>query len=129
MGLTFLEVWVKMSLPGGMRIGELTLPPANGSVGWTIQSSAGELALMVQIRESWWADQLSYHPGPDLGLCIGPHPNLHHRQMVGICERASPAIPQREDLHDIGQQQDNQNPILMVSQKPEVLNQANGPLQ
>jgi hypothetical protein len=39
----------------GMRAGELTLGPANGSVGWPSQSSAGLLTLVVQIRESWHA--------------------------------------------------------------------------
>jgi hypothetical protein len=32
-----------------MRTRELTLPP--GSIGWSSQSSAGELALVVLIRE------------------------------------------------------------------------------
>ena len=45
----------------GMRAGEETLPPASDSTGWPNQSSAGELALVVQVRESWMDD-------PDLGL-------------------------------------------------------------
>ena len=31
----------------GLRVGELTLPPADGDTGWSSQSSAGELALVV----------------------------------------------------------------------------------
>ena len=55
-----LEVWVHASWPEGTRAGELTLPPADGSTGWSSLSTAGELSLLVQIRKSWWADQLSY---------------------------------------------------------------------
>jgi hypothetical protein len=42
-----------------MRAGALTLPPTNGGIEWARLNSAGELALLVQIRESLWADQLS----------------------------------------------------------------------
>lgn len=31
----------------------MTLPCADGGIGWASQSSIGELALAVQIRESW----------------------------------------------------------------------------
>ena len=34
--------------------------------------STGELALVVWLRESQHADQLSYRPGPDPGPCVGP---------------------------------------------------------
>jgi hypothetical protein len=44
---------------------DLTLPSANDCIGWPSQSIAGELALVAQIKESWQAIQLSYHPGPD----------------------------------------------------------------
>ena len=57
-----LEAWVWMSLLWvWMRAGELTLLYASG---WPSQSSAGELALVVQIKESRWDDQFSYHLGP-----------------------------------------------------------------
>lgn len=42
----------------GMRAGELTLPPANGGIWWPSWIGNGELTLMVQIRESWWANKL-----------------------------------------------------------------------
>jgi hypothetical protein len=51
--MSLLWVW--------MRAGELTLLYASG---WPSQSSAGELALVVQIKESRWDDQFSYHLGP-----------------------------------------------------------------
>jgi hypothetical protein len=35
-----------------MRAGKGTLPPTKCVIGWPSQSSAGELILMVQIRES-----------------------------------------------------------------------------
>ena len=86
---------------------ELTLPPADGSIGWPSQSSAGELTLVVWIRERWRDDQLSFHPGPDSGLSISPPQNLYHLCTVGTCERACPAIPRLQDLYDTGQQQDD----------------------
>ena len=66
----------------------------------------GELALVVQIRKSQHADQLSYHPDPDPGLYIALSQNLYLR-MFGIHERASPADPNLQDLHGVGQQQNN----------------------
>jgi hypothetical protein len=51
--------------PEGMRTGEMTLPPANGSIGWPSQSSDGEITLVVQTRESQQTDHLSYHPDLD----------------------------------------------------------------
>jgi hypothetical protein len=49
----------------GKSVGELTLHLPNGGIQWPSQSSAGEFALLVQIRESQQAEQLSHHPGPD----------------------------------------------------------------
>ena len=48
-----LEVWVQIRRPKGMRPGELILPPIDGGIGWPSQSSAGELALVGRLRESW----------------------------------------------------------------------------
>lgn len=63
---TALEVWVQASQgQDSRRAGELTLTPADGSTAWSSLSTAGELSLLVQIRKSWWADQLSYRPSPD----------------------------------------------------------------
>jgi hypothetical protein len=36
-----------------------------GEVGWPSWNSARELSLVVQIKESQHADQLSSHPSPD----------------------------------------------------------------
>lgn len=54
--------------PECVRAAELTLPPARGGIGWPSQSSAEELALVVWIRESPQAYQISYHSDPDPGL-------------------------------------------------------------
>jgi hypothetical protein len=54
---------------------ELTLPPADGSIGWSRPISAGELTLVVEIGES-----------------------------SADAERASLANPNLQDLHDTGQQ-------------------------
>ena len=82
--------------------------------GWSNWGSDGKFALMVYMCERWQADQLSYHPDPD--------PNW----TAGVLERASPADPKLQDLHNIEQLQDNcENPVLMVSQKPEASNHTN----
>ena len=52
--------------PQGMRAGGLTLPPANGSIGWPGRSSTEKLARVVQIRESWQAEELSQKQHSDL---------------------------------------------------------------
>jgi hypothetical protein len=54
--------------------------------------------------------------------------------MVGKHGKANPADAKLQDLHDTGQQQDNQrrppeDPISMVSQKPEISNQTSDSLQ
>ena len=54
-----LEAWMCLSEPL-----PLPLPPANGNTGWLSWSSAGELALVVQMRERQRGEQLSEHPGP-----------------------------------------------------------------
>ena len=45
-----LEVWVQVKSPKDVRAGQI-LPPANGSIGWPSPSSAGELTLVVLIKE------------------------------------------------------------------------------
>ena len=68
--------------------------------------SAGELAPVVWVQESWGADQLSYYKGQIQGSELA-HPNI-----CPICELpehlkgASPVDPKLQDLHDTGQQQD-----------------------
>jgi len=42
------------------------------------QSSAGELSLVVRIRESQWTDKLRYHLGLDPELYIGLPPNPYY---------------------------------------------------
>ena len=96
-----------MSWPEGIKADELALPPADGAIGQPSWSHSGELLLMVKIGECWQADQLSYHPGPDPELWVGPPQSLYYLQMVGICEKISPAVPKQQDLHDARQQQDN----------------------
>jgi hypothetical protein len=36
-----------------MRAGNMTLPPPDGSSEWISLSRAGELVLVVRIKESW----------------------------------------------------------------------------
>ena len=54
--------------PKAKRVGELPLTLAGCSIEWATWGSAGELTLVVRVRESPWANQLTYHPGPGPGL-------------------------------------------------------------
>jgi hypothetical protein len=63
--------------PGDMKVGELA--------GAVLESSP------VIVDGSQWGKQLSYHPGPDPGLYIGPPKNLYYLQMVGTSERVHPS--------------------------------------
>lgn len=59
----------------------------------------------MQIKERWWAEQLSYYPDPDPGLSIGlPRYCL---RIVGTYERAIPAVGKLQNLYHIEQQQNN----------------------
>ena len=103
-----LVEWMHMSWPEGMRVGELTLIHASGSTGWARPDSAGKLILVMQIMESQRAAQLSYHLDLDSGHWIGPHQHLAHQWTGWVCEEASSADPMLQDLHDTGQQHNNQ---------------------
>ena len=101
--LTLME-WAQVNWPCGVRVGELALPLAGCRIGRTGWGSAGELALVVWVWESWWADQFRYHPGPGSGLCVGP-PNIYGAR---ACKGACIADPKLQDLHHTGWQQDIQ---------------------
>lgn len=61
----------------------------------------------VWAQESCQTDQCSYHPGPDMRLWAGPPQYLLHLWAAGTCEEADPTET-KQDLHDLGQQQDFQ---------------------
>jgi hypothetical protein len=102
------EAQVQVSQSQGCESRRVTLPPADGSFQWPSWSSAGELILVIWLRESLHADQLSYHPCTDPGLWVGPTQNLNNLKMFRMCERSRPADPKLQDLPDTEQQQDNQ---------------------
>jgi hypothetical protein len=89
-----------------MRAGKLTLSPTDGTIGWSSQSSAGELALVVQIREISRLTSSATTQAQIQGSELAYPQNLYHLQMVGACERACPADPKLQELHDTGQQQE-----------------------
>lgn len=83
MGVGAGSVGCVRARPEGESEQELALPPVDDSIGQPSQNSTQERALVVQIRESQrptslattqsqiqgqWADQPSYHPGPDPGI-------------------------------------------------------------
>lgn len=72
------------------KAGELTLPPANGSIGWPSWSNAGELSLVVWITKptSSAATQTQIHDSESV--------------KVGDSERASHVVAKLCDLHDKG---------------------------
>jgi len=79
---------------------------------------------VVCVWESWEADQLSYYPGTDPGYGLDQH--LPYLGTVGALGRTNPADPKLQNLLDTEYLRGNQeNPVSMVSQKPEVSNQTN----
>jgi hypothetical protein len=74
-----LVEWTQVSWPGGWMNGE---------------------------PESWWADQLTYHPGSDPGVWDGLPQNLRCLSTGKVHEGAGPTELKLQDLHDTEQQQD-----------------------
>jgi hypothetical protein len=117
----------------GIRAGELILPLASGSTGWPSWSSGWELTLMVQIKESQWTDQLSYHPGPEPELWV-LHPKIYIFKWLGHVKGSilliqSFRLSMTQGNNRITGKRPKKDPILMVSQKPEISNQINDLLQ
>ena len=111
----------------GMQGEELPLPPADGGIGWSSQSSTRELALVVQRRESWRADQIQ---GSE----------RFHLQIYIICKGLgcmkwpalliqSGRISMTQGNKRITGRSPSEDPILMESQKPETSNQSSNSLQ
>lgn len=107
------------------------LPPAKDTE-WSSQSSAGELTLVVQIRESRPA-QLS--PRPTF-RCF----QLAHSKIYIICELLGDLkgpdpltqgfrMSKTQGNNRITGKSPGEDPILMVSQEPETLNRPNDSLQ
>lgn len=74
-----------------MRAREWTQSLDNGSTEWPSQSSAGEFALVVWIRESQQAGVLSYHPDPYPGALNWPTTNSMSSVNGWDLEMVSPA--------------------------------------
>jgi hypothetical protein len=113
-----------------MRAGALTLPPVDGDTGWPSWSSAGELTLVIWIRESH-ADQLNYHQikaqiqGSELAhpkICIIFEPLGCLKGPVLLIQ--SCRISMTQDDH-MTSRSPHENPILMVSLKPTFWSQTN----
>ena len=61
------------------------------------------------LQESWWADQLSYHPGTDPDYKLAHPQHLPHlNELVEHLNGAVFEDPKLQDLHDTGQQRDIQ---------------------
>lgn len=63
-----LEVWVRVSQLRGHESRRADPASKDGSIEWPSQNSAGELSLVVRIRERQCADQVGCHSGSDPGL-------------------------------------------------------------
>jgi hypothetical protein len=98
-----------------VRAGEL---PADGSIGWTSWSSAGELALVVQISKSSATTQAQIQ-GSELA-----HPNIYIickwlRHMKGpVLLIQGCRLSMNQSNNGITRRNPSEHPILMVSQKP-----------
>jgi hypothetical protein len=64
--------------PRGQRPGEPVPSLPAMTVGELGVDSAESFAPVVWVLESWQADKLSYHPGPDPGLWVGPSKRIPH---------------------------------------------------
>jgi hypothetical protein len=89
---------------------------------------------VLWVQESWWADQLTYLPGPDPGLWDGSPQHLSHLWSAAANGRTSPAEPKLQELHDkdnnrTSERSPSEDPVLMVWQKPEASAQPNDSLQ
>lgn len=91
-------LWRWLSCLEGMRMGRLKLSLDNGSIGRPSRSIIWELFLVIQVRESQRADQLSYNPGLDLSLCFGLLPNWYNLWIGQSQERDGPAESNLQDL-------------------------------
>ena len=58
--------------------------------------------------ENWWADQPSYHRGPQPGLWVSPPQDSPYLCIAGTFEGARPVDLKLQDLHGVGQQRVNQ---------------------
>jgi hypothetical protein len=79
----------------------------------------------VQIRKTWCADQLSYHPGPDLGL-FGLRPKIYiickwlgHMKGSDLLIKSCRISTTQGKNKGWGWGSPGEDPILMVAQKPE----------
>jgi hypothetical protein len=72
------------------------------------RGKVGVLAPMFRAQGSWCANQLSFHPGPDSVLWVGPPQHSPHLINCWSSWRgwSSPIDSKLQDLHDTGQQQD-----------------------
>lgn len=100
-----------------MWAGELTLPPAGGSVRWPSLGSAGELTLVLWTRES--------HQ-PSCQLCPGPGQDTWKGQPC-FSKAVGPCVTQGNNR--ITLMTPCKAAVLIVSKKSEILNQANDSLQ
>lgn len=114
--------------PMGMRTGELVTPLAGGYTGWSSQGSAGEFALVLRIKERWWADQPSYWLGPNQGLWDGPpkiNPTyeLLEPLMEPVLQTQSCRISMTYSSSQISQRSPSEGSIMIEEQKPKGSNQ------
>lgn len=79
----------------GCRLGlkgcaELALPLSGRGASGELAGTEWEGIPVVWIQVSWRADQLSYHPGSDPGLGVGPSQHLPHLGTAGAHKGAGP---------------------------------------
>ena len=85
---------------------------------------------MVQIRESWHTDQLSYHHTPMQGSELA-HPKIYIIYELLGCVKGpvlliqSCKISMTQGNNRMTRRQPSEDPVLMVSQKSEILSQTN----
>lgn len=106
------------------------MPRVQGDIESPSRSRVRKFALMVQVRESQCANQLSYHAGLESVLWIGPHQHLYYLwTKLGL--RQGPVLLIQSCMTHTTQRSNRitgRSPdvdlILMMSQKPEISNRS-----
>ena len=68
----------------GIGAGELALPLASWGIKWASWGSVGDLNIVAWVKESCWADKLSYHPDSVTGLWVN---TLQHFNIYPVYEQ------------------------------------------
>lgn len=104
------------------------------SASYRWMAALGDLAGAVLESLPWCGNLLGYHPDPDLQLRVGPLQIYSICKCLGCMEGPvllfqSCGISVTQGNNRITRRRPGEDPMLMVSQKPEISNQTNDSFQ